>query len=48
VKPLTALYPRLSAFSNLREAARSAERGKRFHADVLAFLPFQLEQSRSR
>lgn len=37
MKPLTALYPRLSAFSNLREAARSAERGKRFHADVLAF-----------
>ena len=37
MKPLTDLYPRITAFSNLLEASRRAQRGKRYRADVLAF-----------
>lgn len=37
MKPLSDLYPRITAFSNLLEAARRAQRGKRYRADVLAF-----------
>lgn len=37
MKPLSALYLRITAFSNLLEAARRAQRGKRYRADVLAF-----------
>lgn len=37
MKPLTDLYPRITAFYHLLEAARRAQRGKRYRADVLAF-----------
>ena len=35
--PLRNLFPRITAFSNLLAAARKAQKGKRYRADVLAF-----------
>ena len=35
--PLRNLFPRITSFSNLLAAARKAQKGKRYRADVLAF-----------